>query len=43
MTLSENLIVILVLFGLFILAYCKLANKTLLDVWRELISAIKGE
>jgi len=36
MTVFDSLVVILVLVGLGILAYCKLTSKTLLDVFREI-------
>lgn len=33
---TELLLTGLILLALFILAYCKITNKTLIDVWREI-------
>jgi hypothetical protein len=41
--LLNNLIVIFVLLALAIIAYCKIRNKTLLDVIKEVREGFNGE
>ena len=38
-----NLLVIFILFSIFVIIYCKVKNKTLLDVIRELREGFKIE
>jgi len=38
--LFDNLLTIFILLSLFIIIYCKIANKTLVDIFREIREAI---
>jgi hypothetical protein len=41
--LFQNLLTLFILLVIFILVYCKLKNKSLVEVIQELREAIKGE
>jgi len=43
MTFEQTVIAAIVLFGLFILGYCKLMNKTLMEVMKDIINIFKTE
>jgi len=37
MTVADIIITLVVLFGLFVLGYCAVTKKTLIDLWREIM------